>query len=51
MTNILNVPPSLYFRLPSLPQPHPALSAPGGGPSSVLPPHLPREWQRASHQL
>lgn len=39
------------YRLPPVPEPEPALRAPGGGPSSLLPPHLPGERQRPRHQL
>lgn len=38
-------------RLPSVPQPHSALSAPRGGPSALLPSYLPREWQCSCNQL
>lgn len=38
-------------RFPSVPQPHPTLGAPRGGPSALLSSHLPRERQRPGHQL
>lgn len=39
------------FRLPSVPQPNPALGTPRGGSSTLLPAHLPGEWQRPRYQL
>lgn len=44
-------PSLILLRLPSVPQPNSALGAPRGGSSTLLPAHLPGEWQRPCYQL